>query len=53
MNDAEKLAEMKKRSRAAAMSSSWDAVFEAVYDAYREAIEIAEKQKAEAVAQPA
>ncbi len=46
MDDAEKLAEMKKLSRAAAMSSSWDAVFEAVYDAYREAIEITERQKA-------
>lgn len=46
MDDAEKLAKMKKQSRAAAMSSSWDAVFEAVYDAYREAIEITERQKA-------
>lgn len=45
MNDAEKLAIMKQQSRANAMSSSWDAVFEAVYAAYREAIEIAEKQK--------
>lgn len=45
MENPEKLAEMKKKSRAAAMSSSWDAVFEAVYNAYREAIEIAEKQK--------
>lgn len=47
MENAEKLAAMKKQSRTNAMSSSWDAVFEAVYDAYREAIEIAEKQKAE------
>lgn len=46
MDDAEKLAELKRKSRAAAMSSSWDAVFEAVYDAYREAIEITERQKA-------
>lgn len=45
MDNAEKLATMKKLSRASALSSSWDAVFEAVYDAYREAIEIAEKQK--------
>ncbi len=45
MNDPEKLAKLKKQSRASAMSSSWDAVFEAVYDAYREALEIAEKQK--------
>jgi phosphatidylinositol alpha 1,6-mannosyltransferase len=47
MNDAGMLAEMKLKSRAAAMSSSWDAVFEAVYDAYREAIEITERQKKE------
>ncbi|MBS1794398.1 MAG: glycosyltransferase [Acidobacteria bacterium] len=40
MDDAEKLAEMKRLSRRNALSSSWDAVFEAVYDAYREAIEI-------------
>jgi len=45
MNNPEKLATMKKLSRANAMSSSWDSVFEAVYDAYREAIEIAEKIK--------
>jgi len=45
MDNPEKLATMKKKSRANAMSSSWDAVFEAVYEAYREAIEIAEKQK--------
>jgi hypothetical protein len=36
---------MKQKSRANAMSSSWDSVFEAVYDAYREAIEIAEQIK--------
>jgi phosphatidylinositol alpha 1,6-mannosyltransferase len=47
MDDAETLAAMKHKSRAAAMSSSWDSVFEAVYAAYREAIEIAEKQKAQ------
>jgi len=45
MDNPEKLATMKKQSRANAMSSSWDAVFEAVYDAYREAIEIAETDK--------
>jgi glycosyltransferase involved in cell wall biosynthesis len=48
MDNAEKLATMKKQARDNAMSSSWDAVFEAVYDAYREAIEIAEKIKLEA-----
>ena len=53
MNDAETLAEMKRKSRAAAMSSSWDAVFEAVYDAYREAIEITERQKAAKAAEAA
>ena len=46
MDNPGRLAEMRKTSRAAAMSSSWDSVFKAVYDAYREAIEIAEKQKA-------
>jgi glycosyltransferase involved in cell wall biosynthesis len=45
MDNTEKLATIKQTSRAAAMSSSWDAVFEAVYDAYREAIEIAERNK--------
>jgi glycosyltransferase involved in cell wall biosynthesis len=45
MDNPEKLATMKKQSRANAMSSSWDAVFEAVYAAYREAIEIAETHK--------
>jgi len=45
MDNREKLATMKKHARANAMSSSWDAVFESVYDAYREAIEIAEQIK--------
>ena len=45
MDNREKLATMKKQARANAMSSSWDAVFEAVYGAYREAIEIAEQIK--------
>jgi glycosyltransferase involved in cell wall biosynthesis len=47
MDDPEKLSIMRRKSRASAMSSSWDAVFEAVYDAYREALELAElgKQK--------
>lgn len=47
LENPEKLDEMKRRSRECAMSSSWDAVFEAVYDAYREAIEISEKQLSE------
>lgn len=46
MDDAGKLAEMKKRSRDFAMSRSWDSVFESVYDAYREAIVIAEERAA-------
>lgn len=45
MNNPEKLETMKKQSRASAMSSSWDSVFEAVYNAYHEAIEIAEDAK--------
>jgi hypothetical protein len=45
MDDAEKLAELKKNSRAFAMSRSWDAVFESVYDAYREAIALSAKQR--------
>src|SRR5215213_2671143 len=45
MDDPGKRATMKKHARANAMSSSWDAVFESVYDAYREAIEIAEQIK--------
>jgi phosphatidylinositol alpha 1,6-mannosyltransferase len=55
MDNAEKLATMKNKARANAMSSSWDAVFEAVYDAYREALEIAEnilrEEKAKAAQQ--
>jgi glycosyltransferase involved in cell wall biosynthesis len=53
MDNPEKLATMKKQARANAMSSSWDAVFEAVYDAYREAIEIAEQLKLEEKAKAA
>jgi phosphatidylinositol alpha 1,6-mannosyltransferase len=53
MNNAEKLATMKQKSRANAMSSSWDAVFEAVYDAYREALGIAVRTKQEASAKAA
>ena len=45
MDDTEKLAKMKHQARENAMSSSWDAVFEAVYNAYREAVEIAEAEK--------
>jgi glycosyltransferase involved in cell wall biosynthesis len=45
MDNAEKLATMKQSARASAMSSSWDAVFESVYDAYREAIALSAKPK--------
>ena len=44
MDDRIKLAEMKRLSRASAMSRSWDAVFESVFDAYSEAFEIAHTQ---------
>lgn len=43
MDDREKLAEMKKHARANAMSKSWDAVFESVYDGYRLAYELGQK----------
>ena len=44
MDNPEKLAKMKRQSRQNALKSSWDAVFESVYDAYREAIVVAEEQ---------
>jgi glycosyltransferase involved in cell wall biosynthesis len=50
MDDREKLAELKRNSREFAMSRSWDAVFESVYDAYREAIAIAEEKASNAKA---
>ncbi len=43
MDDRKKLAEMKKHARANAMSKSWDAVFESVYDGYRLAYELGQK----------
>lgn len=43
MNDREKLAEMKGHARENAMSKSWDAVFESVYDGYRLAYELRKK----------
>lgn len=45
MNDAEKLAKMKGAAREFALSRSWDAVFESVYQAYSQACAIAEAQK--------
>jgi glycosyltransferase involved in cell wall biosynthesis len=44
MEDPEKLSKMKKAAREFALSRSWDSVFEGVYKAYEEAIEIARKQ---------
>ena len=44
MDNSEKLAEMKTASRKFALSRSWDAVFEGVYDAYDEAINIAREK---------
>jgi hypothetical protein len=43
MDDREQLACMKKHARENAMSKSWDAVFESVYDGYRLAYELREK----------
>jgi glycosyltransferase involved in cell wall biosynthesis len=46
LDDPEKLSKMKKASRAFALSRSWDAVFDGVYDAYSEAKQLREnKQK--------
>jgi glycosyltransferase involved in cell wall biosynthesis len=45
MNDAERLSQMKRAAREFARSRSWDAVFESVYQAYREACQIAAAQK--------
>lgn len=43
MDDREKLACMKKHARENAMSKSWDAVFESVYEGYRLAYDLREK----------
>jgi phosphatidylinositol alpha 1,6-mannosyltransferase len=45
MDNREKLARTKKTSREFALSRSWDAVFESVYNAYHEAMKIAAEQK--------
>lgn len=42
MEDARLLADLKLRSRMSARSRSWDSVFESVYDAYHEAVAIAD-----------
>lgn len=46
LDNPEKLAKMKRASREFALSRSWDAVFEGVYDAYREAKELREIKNA-------
>lgn len=43
MDDREKLSEMKRNARAAAMTKSWDAVFESVYDGYQLSYELRER----------
>ena len=45
MDNPDKLQEMKKKSREFAMSRSWDAVFESVYEAYDVAYEMNLRQK--------
>ncbi len=43
MGDRERLAQMKKMAREAALTKSWDAVFESVYEGYRIAYELRNK----------
>lgn len=45
MSDRDKLAAMKIKARENAMSKSWDAVFESVYDAYKKTYEISLMKK--------
>jgi glycosyltransferase involved in cell wall biosynthesis len=45
MTDREKLAQMKNQAREFALSRSWDAVFESVYQAYAETYAISEAEK--------
>lgn len=45
MDNPAKLSKMKETSRRAALSRSWDSVFETVYSAYAEAIKIAAERK--------
>ena len=45
LNDAEKLAAMKRAAREFARSRSWNSVFESVYEAYWTAIKITERKK--------
>ncbi len=45
MDNPEKLTKMKGSSREFVAAKSWDAVFEGVYDAYRQVLEIAREQE--------
>ena len=45
MENPEKHGKMKSAAREFALSRSWDAVFESIYDAYAESIKIAEERK--------
>lgn len=45
MDDQALLTNMKERSRELAMSRSWNSVFESVYDAYHEAVAIADAER--------
>ncbi len=45
MDNPAKLLKMKEASRRAALSRSWDSVFETVYDAYAEAVRISAERK--------
>lgn len=47
MNDRELLTKMSRNAREFALSRSWDAVFETVYRAYEECLEIARRKAAE------
>lgn len=48
MDHPEKLAAMKQQAREKTMASSWDAVFDSVYEAYAECIQISEEKRREA-----
>ena len=50
MDNPEKLAEMKRNSREFALSRSWEAVFESVFDAYQAAFESKNSKKPEEIA---
>ncbi len=50
MDNPEKLAEMKRNSREFALSRSWEAVFESVFDAYKAAFESKNSKKPEEIA---